>query len=162
MSITEEQYTTLVANLDACMDDVEAKARSLVEDHWSQMRAMDARHPGWENKSTLFLRCFKRGNSLQIEWSIARWWGSSAKGNRKMYRTHIAKARGTHAYSLAKLLAHAKEWEKPLVAELEPQLAELRESASNLNKARMYLRLTRHPVKPNPASRKQTKDETHV
>lgn len=162
MPITEEQYATLVANLDALMDAIEQHAIELVEGHWEQVRTVGDKYPGWENKSNLSLRCAKRGNSLMIEWSITKWYGASSDGSRRMYRTHISKPRGTTAYSLPKLLSHAKEWEKPLVADLEPQLAELRWAASNLNKARQSIRFARHPVKPNPASRKKTKDATNV
>ena len=136
-------YDEVVEFLERKIDDLHQQAYRIVEQHWASVRQMENKHPGWENKSSLQLRCEKQGNSIRLDWCGIKWYGSRAKGNRKPIRVHIAKPRGSHCYTISKLLVFAKEWEKALVEDTERRMAEIRREASHLVKAIASIRYAR-------------------
>ena len=121
--------------LEAYMGDLYNQAHEVVTQHWEAVRSQERKTPGWENSSNLQLRCELRGNSLRADWCGIKWIGSKKANNRRMVRIGIPKPAGTHSYSLPRLYAHAKEWEKPLVKETEEKLAAIRSEASHVIKA---------------------------
>jgi hypothetical protein len=123
------------------------QADEIVHAHWSQVKDMENRSPGWENKSNLQVRCVKEGNSLRLDWSGVKWYGSKAKGTRKLKRVHIRKPEGSYAYSLKKLFEHCKEWEKSLVKDTEGKLAAIRREARHVAKALQLIRFAREAGK---------------
>jgi len=132
----------LSKNYDEALDALERRAQQLfdaayqiVERHWQLVRSMEAKHRGWENMSNLQLRCEKVGNSIRADWCGIKWIGSKAEGTRRSVRIFIAKPKGAHTYTLSKLFAFAKEWEKPMIENTEAQLAAIRREASQLVKA---------------------------
>jgi len=136
-------YDEVVVFLERKIEDLYEQAYRIVEQHWAFVRQMENKHPGWENKSSLQLRCEKQGNSIRLDWCGIKWYGSRAKGNRKPIRVYITKPKGSHCYTLSKLLAFAKEWEKALVEDTERHLAEIRHEASHLVKAIASIRYAR-------------------
>ncbi|MDP1573055.1 MAG: conjugative transfer protein MobI(A/C) [Pseudomonadota bacterium] len=133
-----------IAALERRIDALHARAYTIVEQHWSYVREMEGRLPGWENKSSLQVRCAaKNGNSIRIDWCGIKWYGSKAKGNRKPTRTYIGKPKGSYAYTLSKLKALARDWEAFKVEETENQLCDIRREASHLVKAIISVRNAR-------------------
>jgi hypothetical protein len=136
----ETNYQKLAAEqLEAWLDDLYQKAETIVESHWSVVRANEQKMPGWENKSALQLRCSRKGNAIKIEWTKIRWVGSKAKGTRRSIREYIKRGKG-YGYSLKTLLAVSRAWEKPLVEQTERKLAAIRREAGHVNKSLQYIR----------------------
>jgi hypothetical protein len=131
-----------IEHLQAWLDDLYQQAERIVESHWVTVRATEQKIPGWENKSSLQLRCARIGNTLKIEWVKIRWVGSKARGTRKAKREYIKKGKGP-GYSLKTLLSISKEWEKPLVEDTEGKLTAIRREAGHVNKALQYIRFAK-------------------
>jgi hypothetical protein len=55
-------------------------------------------------------------------------------------RKPIPKQRRKHEYTLEKLYAYAKDWEKQLIEDTEKKMAVIRQEVSHLVKALTYLR----------------------
>lgn len=121
--------------LEGYMAALHDQAYEIVMRHWDAVKLQERKTPGWENSSNLQLRCELRGNSLRIDWCGIKWLGSKKMDNRRMVRITISKPAGVNSYSLSKLYAHAKEWEKPLIKETEGKLAAIRCEASHVIKA---------------------------
>jgi hypothetical protein len=124
----------------AWLDDLFRSAYQIVEAHWALVRASEQKHPGWENKSVLQLRCRRSGNAIKLEWTRIKWLGSTARGNRRAVRISIRKTH-EYSYSLKTLLDLCKEWEKPLVEATESKLAAIRREARHINKALRLVRI---------------------
>ena len=132
---TQDSNKTVMEALEGYMEALHDQAYEIVMQHWEAVKLQECNTPGWENSSNLQLRCELRGNSLRIDWCGIKWLGSKKMNNRRMVRITIPKPAGMHAYSLPKLYAHAKEWEKPLIKETEGKLTAIRSEASHLIKA---------------------------
>lgn len=126
--------------LEGYMEALHEQAYEIVMRHWDAVKLQERKTPGWENSSNLQLRCELRGNSLRIDWCGIKWVGSKKMDNRRMVRITIPKPTGVNSYSLPKLYAYAKEWEKPLVKETEDKLAAIRSEASHVIKALRAIR----------------------
>jgi hypothetical protein len=122
------------------LNELHEHAYGLVEAHWQLVRANEQKLPGWENKSGLQLRCVRTGKSFRVEWSGIEWRGSKARNTRKALRVHIQKNAEEPGYSLKKLHAHCKEWEKPLVADTEEKLVTIRREVRHITKALQLIR----------------------
>ncbi len=131
-------YEDLIAALENRITTLHDMAYDIASAHFKLIKDGEAKMPGWENRSTLHLRCAKKGNSIRIDWCNVKWYGP--KGSRSMMRKPIPKPRGKHEYALGKLYAYAKDWEKPLIEDTEKQMAVIRQEASHLVKALTYLR----------------------
>jgi hypothetical protein len=142
MGMTIKAYEEAVEALQARLEDLFMVTHNMTGRHISAIRAEEAARPGWENKSNLMPTCKRVGNSLRIEWMTYKWYGR--KGERRLWRETLKKPKGEDSYNLGKLLALAKDWEKPLVEKLEPELARIRHEARLINKAIMYLRHARN------------------
>ena len=129
-----------IAILERRIDALHDRAYKIVEWHWNYVRDMERRLPGWENKSSLQVRCTKEGNSIRLDWCGIKWYGSKAKGNRKPVRTYIGKPKAAFGYTLSKLKAMARDWEADKVQETENSLADVRREASHLVKAIISVR----------------------
>ena len=132
-----------IAILEGRINALHARAYKIVEWHWNYVRDMEGRLPGWENKSSLQVRCTKQGNSIRLDWCGIKWYGSKAKGNRQWVRTHIGKPKGAYGYTLSKLKAMARCWEADKVEETETSLTDIRREASHLVKAIISIRNAR-------------------
>lgn len=132
--------------LEARIDTLFHTAYAVVENHWQFVRRMESKSSHWEDKSCLQLRCQKVGNSIRADWCGIRWHGSKAMGNRGASRVYIAKPKGGHGYALSKIMAFAKEWEKPMIEETEARLAAIRREASLLVKAIAAIRIAKRAV----------------
>ena len=132
--------------LEARIDALFHTAYAIVERHWQFVRRMESRSSHWEDKSSLQLRCEKVGNSIRADWCGIRWHGSKAMGNRGVTRVYIAKPKGAHGYALSKIMAFAKEWEKPMIEETEARLAAIRREAGLLVKAIAAIRIAKRAV----------------
>lgn len=137
---TRENYKTVMEALEGYMDALHDQAYELVMQHWEAVKLQERKAPGWENNSNLQLRCAKKGNSLRIDWCGIKWLGSKKMSNRRMVRIAIPKPAGVHNYSLPKLYAYAKEWEKPLIKDTEERLGAIRREASHVIKAIIAVR----------------------
>ena len=146
-----DKYEAAVEALGSRLDDLAVLADEIVHVHWNRVRDMENRSPGWENKSSLQVRCVKEGNSLRLDWSGIRWYGSKVKGTRKPKRIHIRKPENSYAYSLKKLYEHCREWEKPLVKDTEEKLAVIRREARHVAKALQMIRFARESGKRQQA-----------
>jgi hypothetical protein len=124
--------------LEAYLEVIFGRANSLSDEHWDYVYAYDKKMPDWRQKSRLFLRCRKVGNSLQIEWYEVRWVGPS--GNRKYLRHYISKPRGQYGYNIGKLIPLARDWEVERVKETEAKMAAIRREAGQVNRALTALR----------------------
>lgn len=130
------QYDEAQRLLEARIGELFQAAYAITERHWTQLRRYEARLPSsWENKSDLQLRCHQVGNSIRVDWCGLRWHGSVKAGTRGSVRIYIPKPKGAHGYTVSRLLAFAKDWEKPLVEETEAQLVPIRREASQLVRA---------------------------
>lgn len=139
MAKIDKDEATII--LEQRITELHARAYRLVEQHWVYVKEMEGRLPGWENKSSLQVRCaLLEGNSIRAEWCGIKWYGSKAKGDRRPIRTYITKPKGAYGYTLSKLTALAKDWEAQKVEELELQLSDIRREASHLVKAIINLR----------------------
>lgn len=137
-------YGEIIAALEELINELHARAYKIVESHWKYVRDMEGRLPGWENKSSLQVRCAKlNGNSIRADWCEIKWYGSKAKGDRRSIRVHITKPKDTHLYTLSKLKALARDWEASKVEETEYQLSDIRREASHLVKAIISIRNAR-------------------
>lgn len=135
------RHDEAISILERRIDALHARAYKIVERHWNYVREMEGRLPGWENKSSLQVRCAaKVGNSIRIDWCGIKWYGSKAKGDRKPIRTYIAKPKGAFGYTLSKLKALARDWEAQKVEETETQISDIRREASHLVKAIISIR----------------------
>lgn len=76
------------------LDDLYAEASRVVEGHWEMLRAEERKHPGWENKSSLWIRLRRKGNSIAAEWGQAQWRGYKTRGTRRALFVEITKGRG--------------------------------------------------------------------
>jgi hypothetical protein len=144
------KYEAAVEMLESRLDDLAIQADETVHAHWNRVKDMENRSPGWENKSNLLVRCVKAGNSLRLDWSGIRWYGSKAKGTREPKRIHIRKPESSYSYSLKKLYEHCKEWEKPLVKDTEEKLVVIRREARHVTKALQQIRFAREAGKRPP------------
>lgn len=124
--------------LEGYLEVIFERAISLADEHWDYVYASDKKMPDWRQKSRLFLRCRKVGNSLQIEWYEIQWVGHS--GNRKFLRRYISKPRGQYGYNVTKLIALARDWEVDQVKETEAKMALIRREAGQANRALCALR----------------------
>jgi len=132
-----------IAILERRIDALHTRSKEIVEKHWKYVYDMEGRLPGWENKSSLQVRCTKQGNSIRLDWCGIKWYGSKAKGNRQWVRTHIGKPKGAYGYTLSKLKAMARGWEADKVEETETSLTDIRREASHLVKAIISIRNAR-------------------
>lgn len=137
---TRDSNKTVMEALEGYMDALHDQAYEIVLQHWEAVKLQERKTPGWENSSNLQLRCTKKGNSLRIDWCGIKWVGSKKMSNRRMVRIAIPKPAGVNKYSLPKLYAYAKEWEKPLVKETEDKLGAIRCEASHVVKALRAIR----------------------
>lgn len=132
----------VVEQLQAWLDDLYDRAYEIVEAHWAVVRATEQKMPGWENKSTLQVRCVRDGNAIKLEWARVKWVGSKTKGTRRAERLSIRKT-GEYGYNLKTLLGFSKEWERPLVEDTEIKLTAIRREARHVNKALQYIRFAK-------------------
>ncbi len=137
MQHSMESLETIWTSIENRIDELEAIASSIIDRHWELV--MQNEKPGWQNKSQLNLRIHRKGNNLRIDWTGVKW-SSTAKGRKYPLYTHITKGRGSHTYTLSKLFAFAREWEKPLIEETEKELAWIRREAFHLNRALFSIR----------------------
>jgi hypothetical protein len=133
--------------LEAYSEHVYEMAVGIADRYWDFIYERNPKLE-WDQRSRLFLRCRKTGNSVQIEWYETRWVGAKKNGTRKAIRTYISKPKAGFSYSTAKLLALAQEWESDLVLETEARLAECRREAHAITRAIYALRplLNKDPV----------------
>lgn len=131
LKVTSNQEA--IQMLEAYLEVIFQRANSLSDEHWDYVYAYDKKMPDWRQKSRLFLRCRKVGNSLQIEWYEVRWVGPS--GNRKYLRHYISKPRGQYGYNIGKLIPLARDWEVERVKETEAGMASIRREAGQVNRA---------------------------
>lgn len=131
-------YESLIGGLEDHITHLHDMAYDIASAHFKLIKDGEAKRPGWENRSTLHLRCEKKGNSIRIDWCNVKWYGP--KGNRSKVRKPISKPRGKHGYDLEKIYAYAKDWEKQIIEHTEKQMAVIRQEASHLVKALTYLR----------------------
>lgn len=132
---TRDSNTKTMEALEGYMNALHDLAYEIAMGYWEAVKLQERKTPGWENRSNLQLRCAKKGNSLRIDWCGTKWIGSKKTNNRRMVRISIPKPAGVNSYSLPKLYAYAKEWEKPLVKETEDKLGAIRNEASHIIKA---------------------------
>lgn len=124
--------------LERHMESLYQEALELANSFFEFTRAMN-QNMDWPKKSSLQLRVRQRGLSLAAEWYDKKWYGSKAKGTRKVFKTYIAKPKGTTGYTLTKLLGFAQDWEVDLVTEVEQKLTGIRFEAGCVMKALAYL-----------------------
>lgn len=133
MSIKYDEAQCL---LEEGIEDLFQTAYAITERHWVEVRRIESRLPSsWENKSNLQLRCHRVGNSIRVDWCGLRWHGSVKAGTRDSVRIYIPKPKGAHGYTVSRILAFAKDWEKSLIEDTEAQLVPIRREASQLVKA---------------------------
>ena len=142
-----------VAILQERIDQIYREGKAIVDRYWKYIYDMEGKLPGWESKCRLQVRCIVKGNSIRADWTEVRWYGSSAKGDRKPIRRQIIKPKDSYGYTLSKLHTLAPEWAKDIVEETETQLAGIRREASHLVKAIMYIKHAQEAsaVAPGPA-----------
>jgi len=145
----QDNNKNAMKTLEGYMEALHDQAYELVMQHWEAVKLQERKTPGWENSSNLQLRCDKKGNSLRIDWCGIKWLGSKKMGNRRMVRISIPKPADMNSYSLTKLYAYAKDWEKPLIKETEEKLTAIRCEASHVIKA---IRAIRNAAKVRPAA----------
>ena len=129
-----------VAILQNRIDQLYRQGKAIVDRYWQYIYDMEGKLPGWESKCRLQVRCIVKGNSIRADWTEIKWYGSSARGNRKPIRRQIIKPKDSYGYTLSKLHSLAPEWAKDIVEETETQLAGIRREASHLVKAIMYIK----------------------
>lgn len=134
----ENAYKVAREALERRIEDLIKEAYAVVEDHWKVVYAEEKQRPGWKNASSLQLRARKVGNSIILEWSGVRWYGGTGQRRKKL--VYIPKTRGEYSYSMSKLMAFAKDWEKPLVEQTEKRLAAIRREAGHIAKALQSIR----------------------
>ena len=122
------------------IDRLYRDGQAIVDSYWTYIYAMEKKLPGWESKCRLQVRCIVKGNSIRADWTEIRWYGSSAKGDRKSIRRQIIKPKDSYGYTLSKLKTLAPEWAKEIVEETETQLINVRREASHLVKAIIYIK----------------------
>jgi hypothetical protein len=140
MEETDHQKV-VVDGLRAWLDALYDRAYTIVDAHWREVRAMEKRMPGWENKSELSVRCARSGNALKLEWARIRWAGSKTRGTRTMLRETLRKQ--GYGYSIKTLLALSKDWERPLVENTEMQLMAIRREWRHITTALRYIRFAK-------------------
>lgn len=122
------------------IDQLYKEGKAIVDNYWRYVYDMEKKLSGWENKCRLQVRCIVTGNSLRADWTEVRWYGSSAKGDRKPIRRQIIKPKDSYGYTLSKLQTLTPDWAKEIVVETETQLVGVRREASHLVKAIMYIK----------------------
>lgn len=137
-----DSHDMIRVSIEKRLDEIEAMASTIIDWHWQQILQYEKAHPGWQNRSRLSLRCYRKGNNLRLEWSGIKWKKEKSSGKSLRFHLHIEKGRG-NGYSLSKLFAYAMEWERPLVEEAEQELAWIRREAYHLNRALFSLRYAR-------------------
>lgn len=116
------------------------EGKAIVDRYWKYVYEMENKLPGWESKCRLQVRCIVKGNSIRADWTEVKWYGSSAKGDRKPIRRQIIKPKDSYGYTLSKLKTLSPEWAKEIVEETETQLVSVRREASHLVKAIIYVK----------------------
>jgi hypothetical protein len=129
-----------IAILQNRIDQIYKQGKAIVDRYWQYVYDMEGKLPGWESKCRLQVRCIVKGNSIRADWTEIKWYGSSARGDRKPIRKQIIKPKDSYGYTLSKLHMLAPEWAKDIVEETEMQLASIRREASHLVKAIMYVK----------------------
>jgi hypothetical protein len=122
------------------IDRLYRDGQAIVDRYWTYIYAMENKLPGWESKCRLQVRCIVNGNSIRADWTEVKWYGSSAKGDRKPIRRQIIKPKDSYGYTISKLKTLAPEWAKEIVEETETQLVGVRREASHLVKAIMSIK----------------------
>jgi hypothetical protein len=130
----------VIGLLEQRIDRLYRDGKAIVDRYWTYIYAMENKVTGWESKCRLQVRCIVKGNSIRADWTEVKWYGSSAKGDRKPIRRQIIKPKDSYGYTLSKLKTIAPEWAKEIVEETETQLVGVRREASHLVKAIMYIK----------------------
>ncbi|HBV20351.1 MAG TPA: hypothetical protein DEF07_01355 [Nitrosomonas sp.] len=134
-----ESLETIWKSIEIRIDELEKIAASIIDRHWELVMQSEKAFPGWQNRSNLNLRIHRKGNNLRIDWTGIKW-SSNKDGKKYPLYTHISKGKGKHTYTLSKLYSFAKEWEKPLIAETEKELAWIRRESFHLNRSLFSIR----------------------
>ncbi len=122
------------------IDQLYKEGKAIVDRYWKYVYDMEKKLPGWESKCRLQVRCIVKGNSIRADWTEVKWYGSSAKGDRKPIRRQIIKPKDSYGYTLSKLHTLTPGWAKEIVEETEVRLVGIRREASHLVKAIMYIK----------------------
>lgn len=139
------RYEQLSTAIEECLDEIERQAQMIIDDRWRQVLHYEKQNPGWENRSRLGLRCYRKGRSIQLEWSGITW--KKQQGGKPLrLRVHIRKGAG-HSYPMMKLQPFMAAWEESLVHETEEKLAPFRVEVYHLNRALISLRYAQKVVK---------------
>lgn len=128
-----------IAMLEGYQERIFERASALADSHWDFIYRMDDKL-NWEQRSKLFLRCRKVGNSMQIEWYETQWIGSKANKTRKPIRNYISRPKAGYAYPEVKLRSLARDWEIDRVLDTERQMAEYRRESAAVIRALTALR----------------------
>lgn len=139
------RYAQLDTIIEELLDEIEQQAQKIIDDRWRQVLHYEKQNPGWENRSRLGLRCYRKGRSIQLEWSGITW--KKQQGGKSLrLRVHIRKGTG-HSYLMTKLQPFMAAWEESLVHETEEKLAPFRVEVYHLNRALISLRYAQKVVK---------------
>lgn len=128
-----------IAALEGYQEGIFERANALADAHWEFIYRMDEKLV-WDQRSMLFLRCRKVGNSISIEWYETKWVGSKAAKTRKPIREYISRPKLTFGYPEVKLRSLARDWEIDRVLETERQMTALRRESSAVIRALTALR----------------------
>jgi hypothetical protein len=71
------------------------------------------------NKSIIFMKVRRRGNSVNLEWIYIKWGSNKKKGKKGYYMNNFTKQRGGVEYNMNLLIEKAQEWEKEKIKETE-------------------------------------------
>ena len=128
-----------IAMLEGYQERIFERATALADAHWDFIYGMDDKLV-WDQRSKLFLRCRKVGNSITIAWYETKWVGSKAAGTRKPIREYISRPKLSYGYPEVKLRSLARDWEIDRVLETERQMADMRRESSAVIRAILALR----------------------
>lgn len=138
LGVCVKAYDEALAALVRCIDELHEVGMAAATAYWDFVRREEARRPGYENRTSLELSCYRRGNHIEIKWSHIKWFGKT--GSRTKVRTPLRRGTETFAYHENTLKAHAKEWEWEMVKETEQKMAIIRQSARHVVRAIISMR----------------------
>lgn len=123
-----------IENLRNQLAVLEEQANDLCQQHLELVKRTNKRL-GWNDHSTLFVQARMRDNTLTINWSTVKWYGSRTEGKRRMVKTSIGKRRDRYEYNMVALLDKAQPWEIDMVREIETDLVPVRREAKFIGEA---------------------------
>lgn len=141
-----------LANLDSAEATLSALAATLVEEFWIKKKALEQRQAEWlrttqqpgprkraggQTYAPLYLRMRVRGSGLELGWRLAR----ISRSGKAFYRdVRKGTSRPGAGYHMGSLLAHAREWERGLIQEMEGHANQIRLRWSRLQASKRSLR----------------------